>query len=120
MRFCLITRMGSHPRPTGGNPWAWGTHPFSERTKRMKVFSWLALAGLLFVPATLCRADDKKDDKKSDKTKEEKVTKTDSGLQYIDQKEGTGDAAKKGDNVEVHYTGWLKDGTKFDSSLDRK
>lgn len=44
---------------------------------------------------------------------------TASGLQYEDLKEGTGTAAKSGDSVEVHYTGWLKDGTKFDSSLDR-
>ncbi len=45
---------------------------------------------------------------------------TASGLQYEDLKEGTGDAAKAGDTVEVHYTGWLKDGgKKFDSSLDR-
>lgn len=44
---------------------------------------------------------------------------TNTGLQYEDSKEGTGTAAKAGDNVEVHYTGWLKDGTKFDSSLDR-
>ena len=44
---------------------------------------------------------------------------TGSGLKYEDQKEGTGAAAKSGDSVEVHYTGWLKNGTKFDSSKDR-
>ena len=32
---------------------------------------------------------------------------------------GTGAAAKAGDTVSVHYTGWLTDGTKFDSSVDR-
>jgi FKBP-type peptidyl-prolyl cis-trans isomerase len=52
--------------------------------------------------------------------KESKIVKTDSGLQYQDLKEGTGDAAKKGDTVEVHYTGWLKSGKKFDSSVGGK
>ncbi len=33
--------------------------------------------------------------------------------------EGTGAQAKAGDIVSIHYTGWLTDGTKFDSSLDR-
>lgn len=34
-------------------------------------------------------------------------------------KDGIGEEAKNGDEVSVHYTGWLKDGTKFDSSLDK-
>jgi FKBP-type peptidyl-prolyl cis-trans isomerase FkpA len=45
---------------------------------------------------------------------------TNSGLKYEDLQEGTGTEAKAGDNVQVHYTGWLTDGTKFDSSLDRR
>ncbi len=49
-----------------------------------------------------------------------KFTKTDSGLMYIVLQEGTGDTSPQPtDTVEVHYTGWLLDGTKFDSSVDR-
>ena len=44
---------------------------------------------------------------------------TDSGLQYEDLVEGAGAAAENGQQVLVHYTGWLSDGQKFDSSLDR-
>jgi peptidylprolyl isomerase len=46
-------------------------------------------------------------------------TVTESGLQFIDIEVGTGDSLQPGQTVEVHYTGWLADGTKFDSSLDR-
>ena len=44
---------------------------------------------------------------------------TSSGLQYIDLKIGTGATAQAGHTVSVHYTGWLKNGSKFDSSVDR-
>jgi len=44
---------------------------------------------------------------------------TDSGLKYDDLEEGTGAEAVAGTQVTVHYTGWLTDGSKFDSSLDR-
>jgi FKBP-type peptidyl-prolyl cis-trans isomerase len=43
--------------------------------------------------------------------------KTDSGLQYWDIKIGTGEVAKEGSHVKVHYTGWLTTGQKFDSSV---
>jgi peptidylprolyl isomerase len=43
-----------------------------------------------------------------------------SGLKYVDLEEGTGATPKKGQTVVVHYTGTLEDGTKFDSSRDRK
>ncbi len=44
---------------------------------------------------------------------------TPSGLKYVDQAVGTGDVAVVGKNVSVHYTGWLENGKKFDSSVDR-
>jgi FKBP-type peptidyl-prolyl cis-trans isomerase len=44
---------------------------------------------------------------------------TPSGLKYWDLKVGTGEEAVKGKTVRVHYTGWLTNGKKFDSSLDR-
>ena len=44
---------------------------------------------------------------------------TDSGLKYEDLIEGDGELATPGQKVSVHYTGWLTDGSKFDSSVDR-
>lgn len=44
---------------------------------------------------------------------------TNTGLKYEELELGTGAQPQKGDFVQVHYTGWLTDGTKFDSSLDR-
>jgi FKBP-type peptidyl-prolyl cis-trans isomerase len=49
---------------------------------------------------------------------DEKVVTTPSGLKYVDQVVGTGPEARAGQTVKVHYTGWLTDGKKFDSSVD--
>jgi FKBP-type peptidyl-prolyl cis-trans isomerase len=60
--------------------------------------------------------------KKPDTSAPSKVTgpgvKTDDGLQYWDIRVGTGQTAKEGNHVRVHYTGWLTNGKKFDSSVD--
>lgn len=45
-------------------------------------------------------------------------TTTVSGLQYEDLKVGTGPTPSPGQTAIVHYTGWLTNGTKFDSSVD--
>jgi len=50
---------------------------------------------------------------------DEDYTTTESGLKYYDFVVGEGAAPETGQIVTVHYTGWLEDGTKFDSSLDR-
>jgi FKBP-type peptidyl-prolyl cis-trans isomerase FkpA len=47
------------------------------------------------------------------------TTTTASGLVYEELTEGTGAIAVHGQYVTVHYTGWLTDGRKFDSSKDR-
>jgi FKBP-type peptidyl-prolyl cis-trans isomerase len=84
-------------------------------TKRFGLLVVAFAFGVVALASVETRAQDK------EKAKEKgKVHTTDSGLKYEDLKEGTGEAAKKGDTVEVHYTGWLTDGKKFDSSVDRK
>ncbi|HVM93131.1 MAG TPA: FKBP-type peptidyl-prolyl cis-trans isomerase [Terriglobales bacterium] len=76
----------------------------------------LALLGLLLSAGA-------QTDKKSATGAPTKVTgaptKTPSGLEYWDIKVGTGAVAQAGHKVKVHYTGWLTNGKKFDSSVDR-
>ena len=48
-----------------------------------------------------------------------KSTTTASGLVIEEMTVGTGATAVAGKKVSVHYTGWLVDGTRFDSSKDR-
>ncbi len=47
------------------------------------------------------------------------IQSTASGLRYVVLAEGSGDKPTADSNVTVHYTGYLTDGTKFDSSVDR-
>ncbi len=54
----------------------------------------------------------------AENAKNDSVVQTESGLQYMVLKEGTGAKPGPTDNVTVHYTGRLLDGTVFDSSVD--
>ena len=49
----------------------------------------------------------------------DKGQSTPSGMWWVDVTAGTGPSPKPTDRVKVHYSGWLTDGTKFDSSYDR-
>jgi FKBP-type peptidyl-prolyl cis-trans isomerase len=90
--------------------------------------TWLKIAGAVaLVTLTLTGSSRAADAPKSAKktTAEGPMEKTDakptmtaSGLQYIDFKVGNGASPQKGQVAIVHYTGWLDDGKKFDSSRD--
>ncbi len=70
---------------------------------------WLSVFGVLVLAAltlSSCAPDDG-------------VRTNPSGLKYEDLETGEGAQAAVGDTVQVHYIGWLEDGTKFDSSHDR-
>ena len=54
-----------------------------------------------------------------DKGSSESEITTSSGLKYVDQVIGTGDLAEAGKTTTVHYTGWLENGKRFDSSVGR-
>jgi peptidylprolyl isomerase len=78
---------------------------------------WIILGCLLIATGLVSVAE--ADDQAAGKKQAGQTVTTDSGLQYIDLVEGKGRQAELGDQATVHYTGWLANGTKFDSSLDR-
>ncbi len=78
--------------------------------KTLMALTGLVLAALLIAFAAACGG--------GESDTEEGIT-TESGLRYIQLEEGTGLQPEPGDTVQVHYTGTLEDGTKFDSSLDK-
>src|SRR5205807_4813633 len=82
----------------------------------MRIVRLTAVAAAFFGLAVAVPAPSPGQDKRK---QEPKVITTKSGLKYIDETVGTGKEAKSGNTVTVHYTGWLKDGAKFDSSKDR-
>src|SRR5215468_3704924 len=82
----------------------------------------IIVVGLACVLASVMGVFAMSQDKKDSQQKPKEVT-TPSGLKYTDLVVGKGDEAKKGDTVDVNYTGWLyvngKRGDKFDSSVGR-
>ena len=76
---------------------------------------YVTLSLLVTLTATVLAADVKP----MDKSPGAKEMTTESGLTYVDVVVGNGREAAVGDTATVHYTGWLVDGKKFDSSRDR-
>ena len=79
----------------------------------MKKLLWCA--AILGAAAMGWAADAPKTETKS----EGKAVRLPDGLKYEDLKVGEGAQPKSGQKVQVHYTGWLTNGKKFDSSVDR-
>jgi|CXWL01.1.fsa_nt_gi FKBP-type peptidyl-prolyl cis-trans isomerase FkpA len=83
---------------------------------RKAIVALLSLAA--FAPLAVAAESTRTATASETKTAMQEVT-TASGLKYTELVVGTGAEAKAGQMVTVHYTGWLLDGTKFDSSVDR-
>ena len=80
---------------------------------------WLMALVFMVIFGTACGSDSNSvTDRLGVKMADEIVT-TASGLQIKTLVVGTGDKAEPGKTAVVHYTGWLLNGTKFDSSVDR-
>ncbi len=78
--------------------------------------------GLIVAAATVitaCNPDGRLEFAKELNVDLDKMTTTATGLKYEDLSAGSGTEATAGTTVVVHYTGWLTDGTEFDSSVDR-
>ena len=82
----------------------------------MKTRLWVHATLLLCLSSGSAAADNKETKNMADQT----TVTTESGLKYVDMVVGTGRQPEVGDTASVHYTGWLADGKKFDSSVDRK
>src|ERR1700737_1707083 len=82
-----------------------------------KLFRTLCILSLAAV-LSACASSAPASTTSSSGAKAAEVTMPD-GLKFTDDQVGTGAEAQAGKTVSVHYTGWLLDGTKFDSSKDR-
>jgi len=83
-----------------------------------KLAALAALLTVLFAPVSGTEAKGLFSKDKNKLAQAQDVT-TPSGLKYHDTVVGNGPAPRQGQRVSVHYTGWLTNGTKFDSSRDR-
>jgi FKBP-type peptidyl-prolyl cis-trans isomerases 1 len=82
----------------------------------MKIRFWLTICGIVGV---LLMSIGRPTVAQSEPTGSNAEVTTESGLKYIDLVVGSGRVAAAGNLVTVHYTGWLTNGSKFDSSVDR-
>ena len=85
---------------------------------------WIIVVAFLAIFGPACGSSSESDSSTNLKLEEEvnmaeEIVTTASGLQIKTLVVGTGAKAEVGKTVSVHYTGWLMDGTKFDSSVDR-
>jgi FKBP-type peptidyl-prolyl cis-trans isomerase len=85
-----------------------------EHMTKQKLVPLFILFALVAAASALAQTDTSSPTKVTGKPKT-----TSSGLQYWDIVVGTGATAVAGKPVKVHYTGWLTNGKKFDSSVDR-
>ncbi len=102
----LLMKPGSHYRFEVPPGLCWGAMPIGPLPANSTTIWELWLESVNPIPAFALSKDDKKQ-------------KTESGLEYEILEEGKGEHPKASDTVEVHYTGWLLDGTLFDSSHGR-
>ena len=80
---------------------------------------WLVILVFLATLGVACGSSTKSESNTSEVNMANETETTASGLQIKTLVVGTGDKAEPGKTAVVHYTGWLLDGTKFDSSVDR-
>jgi FKBP-type peptidyl-prolyl cis-trans isomerase FkpA len=96
----------------------------SQHRSELRLYRFLAASLVLGLVACGDKADRASDRKPggfsaSLEVDTSAMTKTPSGLRYQDLAQGQGAEASAGKTVSVHYTGWLPNGEKFDSSRDR-
>lgn len=90
--------------------------------KDMKKIILIIIILIVFMSVFYFLARDSQEDKTQEESETEEMvldSSEEQELQIEILKQGTGEEAKSGDNITVHYTGTLEDGTKFDSSLER-
>ena len=86
-----------------------------------KIIVFILLAAAIIIPACAQKEPKQTGEAKSAATPAASAAAvtTPSGLGYVDLVQGAGPSPVAGKQVKVHYTGWLENGTKFDSSVDR-
>jgi peptidylprolyl isomerase len=79
----------------------------------------LLLLAAIAIPACAQKETGAVAEKKGEQAAAANTVKTSTGLAYVELAPGSGPSPVAGKQVKVHYTGWLENGTKFDSSVDR-